>query len=536
MKNHGKVLCQIVVVLAFGNLGTACTDIVVGRNASVDGSVITSQTADGAFYDARIRFVPGSSHADNEMAPIFWNMTNEEYGPPEKIGEIPQVRETYGYFHVGYPFMNEWGIAIGESTFAQKEEMKTIRPDSHAIMTIEQLEIFALQRAKTARDAIRIMGELAEKYGFLGSCENEGESLTVTDSKEAWLFEIRSPGQQWIPGGRKPGAYWVAQRVPDDMVLITCNVARIQEVNPEDTENFMVSKDYYQFAISMGWWDPKSGEAFNWSKAYAPHTGDWSLSSDWVRNRLYSLYRRLDPSREWDPLAEATSYPFALKPQAKLSVADVQSMLRSHHEGTLFDMYDADEWFIRKEDNLEKSPLASPFPTSDMCALLKMSNIRPVSVTCCAYSFVSQARAGMPKPLSTILWFGFDAPHTTCYVPIYNGVVDTKESWRIFDRNEYTPESAQWTFMLADDLVLRRYAEAMEDLKTVRQPLEKSFFEETARIDKEGAELYKTDPEAVEKMVTDFTIDCMTKSEKAWHKLNAILIMKYINNKTELDS
>ena len=195
-------------------------------------------------------------------------------------------------------------------------------------------------------------------------------------------------------------------------------------------------------------------------------------------------------------------------------------------------MYDADEWFIRNGDKLEKSPLASPFPTQDMCALLKMNHSQPVSVVDCAYSFVSQARGDMPKPLRTILWFGFDAPHTTCYVPIYCGVVDTKKSWRTFDRFEYTPRSAQWTFMLADDLVLRRYAEAMEDLYAIRTPLEQSFFEATVRIDEKGPRLYKTDPEAVEEMVTDFSIDCMKRSEKAWRKLNATLIMKYINNKT----
>ena len=532
MEARNALLNRVVMVLAFSSVAVACTNVVVGRKASIDGSVITSHTADGAFYDARVRFISGSTHLDGEMAPVFWNITNEEYGPPEKIGEIPQVGETYGYFHVGYPFMNEWGIAIGESTFAQKKEMKTFRPKSIAMMTIEQLEVFALQRTKTARDAIKVMGKLAEKYGFTGSCEHEGESLTVTDSREAWLFEIRSPGMDWVQGGSKPGAYWVAQRVPDDQVLITCNVARIQEVNPDDTKNFLASKEYRQFAIDNGWWDPNSGEAFNWSKAYAPYTGEWSLSSDWVRNRLYSLYSRLDPSREWDPQAEATSYPFAIKPNDKLSVQDVQAMLRSHHVGTPFDMYDADEWFIRNGDKLEKSPLASPFPTQDMCALLKMNHSQPVSVVDCAYSFVSQARGDMPKPLRTILWFGFDAPHTTCYVPIYCGVVDTKKSWRTFDRFEYTPRSAQWTFMLADDLVLRRYAEAMEDLYAIRTPLEQSFFEATVRIDEKGPRLYKTDPEAVEEMVTDFSIDCMKRSEKAWRKLNATLIMKYINNKT----
>ena len=531
MSYKGKVLSGILCAMLLTSSASACTDVVVGRNASADGSVITSHTADGAFYDAKVRFIPGGKHAKGEMMPVFWNITNDESDVVTKIGEIPQAEETYGYFHVGYPFMNEYGLAIGESTFAQKVEMKTFRPDARAILTIEQLEILALQRTKTAREAIQLMGSLAEKYGFIGSCDCEGESLTVADSKEAWLFEIRAAGMMWTLESGKPGAYWVAQRVLDDEVLITCNVARIQEVHPEDSDNFMASKDYQQFAIDMGWWDPKGKEPFNWAKAYAPYTGSWALSSDWVRNRLYSLYRRLDPDREWDPLAEVTSYPFSVKPSKKLSVQDVQAMLRSHHDGTVYDMYEAPEWNICKDGKVVKSPLASPFPTRDMRELLKMNYSRPVSVINCAYSFVAQVRPDMPKPLTTILWFGFDAPHTTCYVPIYNGAVDTKESWRVFDREAYAAESAQWAFILADDLVLKRYADSMKDLLALRDPLEKSFFDETARIDKEGAELYKKDPKAVEKMVTDFTVDCMDKAEKAWRQLNRTLITKYINNK-----
>lgn len=532
MKNCGrKILSAALALTLAGSSTLACTDIVAGKLATVDGSVITSHTADGAFYDARVRFVPGAKHAEGEMMPVYWNITNDESPDIVKISEIPQVPETYGYFHVGYPFMNEYGLAIGESTFAQKVEMKTFRPDARAILTIEQLEIIALQRTKTARDAIAMMGAMAEKYGFLGSCDFEGESLTVADSNEAWLFEIRAAGMMWTPDSGKPGAYWVAQRVPDDEVLVTCNVARIQEVHPEDTKNFMASKDYKQFAIDMGWWSPDSGEPFNWAKAYAPYTGSWALSSDWVRNRLYSLYSRLDPDREWDPLAEATSYPFSVKPSKKLSVQEVQSMLRSHHEGSQFDMYEADQWYVRKDGKMVKSPLASPFPTRDMRALLNIPYSRPVSVINCAYSFVSQSRAGMPKPLTTLLWFGFDAPHTTCYVPIYCGAIETKKSWQEFDRDAYTPESAQWTFMLADDLVLNRYGDAIKDLEAVRTPLEKSFFDEAARIDKDGAALYEKDPKAVEKMATDFTLESMDKAEKAWHQLNRTLITKYINNK-----
>jgi dipeptidase len=253
------VLFSIFILVVASFPAQSCTDIVVGKNASADGSVMTCHTADGAFYDARVRTIPGKKHPAGTKADVFWNIIMEEDYEPKKIGEIPQVEETYTYFHVGYPFMNEHGVAIGETTIGQKDELKTFRPDAKAIMTIEQLEVFALQRAKTAREAIKVIGELGEKYGFLPSCGSEGECLTITDSEEAWIFEIRSSGMMWTPESGKPGAVWVAQRVPDDCVVVVPNMSRIREVDINDTANFMASKDYMQPAIDLGWYDPASG-------------------------------------------------------------------------------------------------------------------------------------------------------------------------------------------------------------------------------------------------------------------------------------
>ncbi len=341
------------------------------------------------------------------------------------------------------------------------------------------------------------MGELAETYGFLPSCGSEGECLTVTDASEAWIFELRSVGMMWTPESKTPGAIWVAQRVPDDMVVVVPNMSRIREVNPEDADNFMASGNYQQFAIDQGWYDPASGKPFIWQEAYSPLTGndDWSLSSMWIRNRLYTIHRILAPSREWDPYAETMSYPFAIKPEKKISVQDVMEMLRSHMADTPFDMYEDPAWFIRDGDTSVKSPLATPFVTKDMRKLLRIPYNRPVSKWDCAYSFVSQARANVPDPLRTILWFGYDNPHTTCYVPIYNGVTDTPETWRTFDRNAFDLKSTQWAFILGDELVNRRYQEAMADLTAVRAPLEKSFFDRIPEIDKKAAELAAADPQ-----------------------------------------
>ena len=525
--------CGVLSMISMATGVWGCTDIVVGKDASVDGSVITSHTADGAFYDARVRTIPGQTFPAGSMADVFWNIGMDEDSEPVKIAEIPQVEKTYTYFHVGYPFMNEHGVAIGETTIGQKEELKTFRPDGKAILTIEQLEVFGLQRAKTAREAVVVIGELAEKYGFLPSCGTEGECLTITDGEEAWIFELRSSGFMWTPESGKPGAVWIAKRVPDDGVVVVPNMSRIREIDINDTDNFMASKDYMQLAIDLGLYDPDAGKPFIWQEVYSPLTGndDWSLSSMWIRNRLYTLYSQMDPSREWDPLAETMSYPFAVKPHKKLSVQDVMEMLRSHMEGTPFDQSAEEAWYVRDGDKAVKSPLATPFATRDLRKLLGIPYNRPVSKWDCAYSFVSQARSGYPEPVKTILWFGYDNPHTTCYVPIYSGMLQTKESWRTFDRNAFSLDSTQWAFILADDLVNRRYQESMEDLKAVRTPLEQEFAAQSAEVDKKALELAKEDPEKAREYLTNYTNECMEKVEKAWWQLNWTLITKYNNNK-----
>ncbi|NCC97922.1 MAG: peptidase, partial [Synergistales bacterium] len=274
-------------------------------------------------------------------------------------------------------------------------------------------------------------------------------------------------------------------------------------------------------------------EPFIWQRAYSPLTGndDWSLSSMWVRNRLHTIHKILAPSQEWDPNAETMSYPFAIKPEKKISVADVMEMLRSHMEGTPFDMYESAAWFVSDGEKVVKSPIATPFPTRAVRKVLDIPYNRPVSKWDCAYSFVSQARAGVPDVMKTVLWFGYDNPHTTCYVPIYNGVTDTKESWRTFDRNQFSLGSAQWSFILADDLVNHRYGDAMADMRSVREPLENGFFARIPEIDAKAAELYKKDPAAAKKFLTEFTLGCMDETEKAWWNLNWTLITKYNNNK-----
>lgn len=213
MKFNKVYLSLILILLTLFSVSMnsfSCMDVIVGKDATVDGSVMTSHTVDGWYdSDLNIRVVPGQKFPEGAMADVYWGLVREEVNQPKKIGEIPQVAETYTYFHDAYSHGNEHQLLIGETTIGVKEEIKTFLGEK-AIMTIEQLEAFALQRAKTAREAIKVIAELAETYGFLGSCIENGECLTITDPNEAWVFEIFPVGIGWDPASGKPGAVWAA--------------------------------------------------------------------------------------------------------------------------------------------------------------------------------------------------------------------------------------------------------------------------------------------------------------------------------------
>ncbi|MCJ7681836.1 MAG: C69 family dipeptidase, partial [Candidatus Aminicenantes bacterium] len=220
-----------------------CTDIVVGRAASVDGSVITSHTGCGP--ECRVHVVAAQTFPKGAVAPVYYGIQDVkkpllEYG--EVIGTIPQVEQTYAYFHSAYPQMNEHQLAIGESTLSQRDELKVDHSWGAAqIMTVEQAQVFALQRCKTARDAVLLIGNLMDTYGFLPSCGPESEALCIADPKEAWIMEIFSVGMEWEPDSEKPGAIWVAQRVPDDHVAVVPNWSIIKDIHPDQTDRFIVS-------------------------------------------------------------------------------------------------------------------------------------------------------------------------------------------------------------------------------------------------------------------------------------------------------
>jgi dipeptidase len=523
----------------------ACTDIIVGKEASVDGSVITSHT--GCCPECRVHVVPAQTFKRGDVAPIYYGLQDvrkplKEYG--KVLGYIPQVEKTYAYFHTGYPQMNEHQLAIGESTLSQRDKLKVDISSGKQIMTIEQAQLFALQRCKTAREAVDLITTLVEKYGFLPSCGPESEGLCIADTEEAWVLEVFSVGPDWDPESGELGAIWAAQRVPDDHIAIVPNWSIIKEIDLSDPEYFKASENYKQVAIDRGWYDPSSGKPFIWQEAYSPIPREWALSrfwlffstyapsyQEWPNKKLITPFSSYDAYHQY--LEDISIYPFSVKPEKKLSVQDVIAFQRSVYEGTIYDMTADTDWLVPDgKGGLKKSPLTTPFPTRDMRELLDITWRRMVSRG--GYGMVAQLRGWLPAAIGGIYWFYVDNQYTSTYVPIYAGTQKISPLYKTYDPDEFSENSARWAVDFVDNLLYLRWQEAVNDLREIRDPLEAGFFEELEAIDKKALALFKTDPEKAKAFLTDYTWESMEKTVKMYRKLREHLISKYTNNKLGL--
>jgi dipeptidase len=522
--------------------GLSCTIIVVGKKASADGSVITSHTGCGP--ECRVHVVPAMTFKKGALAPVYYGLQDvkkplHRYG--EILGYIPQVKKTYSYFHSAYSHMNEHQLAIAESTLSQREELQVDRETGKQIMTIEQAMVFALQRCKTAKKAVKLITSLVEKYGFLPSCGPESEALCIADPDEAWVLEVFSVGRDWAPGSGKAGAIWAAQRVPDDQVAIIPNWSIIKEINLSKPDFFMASKNYKQVAIDRGWYDPSTGKPFTWQEVYSPTLREWGLSRFWLFfSTVAPAYKKWpdkrlnNPMKNYDAyhqyLEPASFYPFSLKPEKKLSVQDVIAFQRSVYPGTIYDMTADHDWLVPDEKGgFKKSSLTTPFPTRDMRELLDITYRRMVSRG--GYGMVAQLRSWLPDPVGGVYWFYLDNQHTSTYVPIYAGVQKISPFYKTYDPDKFSENSARWVIDFVDNLLYLKWQAAIKDLQAVRDPLEAKFFKDQAGIDAEALRIYKKSPGKAKKFLSDYTWKSMERVVKMYKELRSLLITKYTNNK-----
>jgi dipeptidase len=449
------------------------------------------------------------------------------------------VEKTFAYFHSGYSHMNEKQLAIGESTQAQRSELGVDRETGGQIITVEQAMIFALQRCEKAIDAVKLITSLVDEYGFLPSCGPESETIAIADPGEAWVLELFSIGPGWEPGSGKPGALWVARRVPDDHVTMIPNWSIFREIDPGDP-NTMVSENWMQVAVDHGWYDPDGTMPFIWQEIYAPTPREWATSrfwlfystfcpslKEWPDRTLESLYEKNDSYHQYvEPLS---IYPFSAKPDTLVSVQDVMAFQRSTFEGTIYDMTADHDWLIPDgEGGFVKSPLTTPFPTPDMRHLLDIDFRRNVAKG--GYGMVAQLRGWLPDLVGGIYWYFVDNQHVGSYVPIYAGVTKIHPAWNTYDPAMYSEDSFRWAVDFVDNLLYLKWQAAIEDVRAVRDPVEARYFEEIAAIDEKAAALYGKNPKKASEYLTGLTMDRMEEMHGIYSELRDQLITKYTNN------
>lgn len=443
----------------------ACTSIMVGKKASADGSVMTSHTCD-SWYRTWMQMTPAAEYKRDTVMSVYEGRMHTEYpssmqGMKEK-GQIPQARSTFRYLDTAYPCMNEKQLAIGETTFSGRDTMQ----NKKGMLMIEELQRIALERCTTAREAIRLMGDLIKKYGY----GDGGECLTIADPKEVWIFEVLGEGPD------KVGGVWAAQRIPDDHIAVSANVSRIGEINTDDPDNFMASDNVRKVAKKMGLWDGK--EPFSFWKAYSG--GNYLKEPKNYSVRELFIMQQLAP--EAGLTAEMTELPVSIRPSKKVSVEDVSRLLGSYYEGT--DLNLSGRLKVKnpkkKADSPSDvpdsivSPRANPWMRPDEIAVYEamgdstMHNIRTVSVSWCAYSTVIQCRDWLPDAVGGVVWLSLDNPGESPRFPIFAGTTKLPAMLGVCGQHSRRDDSALWHFREPNRLATVRWGNARNDVEPAR--------------------------------------------------------------------
>lgn len=539
------ILIPIILAFVYTYNTTACTVIAVGKKASADGSNIISHTDTG--QDSRIFVVPAQTFKPGEQTPVYWGIQDADRpltDDGEILGYIPQVKKTYKYFQSAYSHLNEYQLGIGETTTSQRDELVCTHENGEQIMTIEQAQIFALQRFKNAREATKFIGDLMMKYGFLPSSGDGSETLVIAGTEEIWVFEVFGVGPGWERENGKPGAIWAAQRLPEDKATIIPNWSIIKEINEKDKNNFMVSENYKQEAIDRGWYDPSSNIPFIWQEAYAPLPVEYATSRFWLFHQTFvpnlnewpdrfmkegDFYKGISP---YFQIVEPLSiYPFSVKPEKKISLRDVIAFQRSTFEGTIYDMTAGPEWLVPDgKGSYVKSPLATPFPSSDLRKLMKITYRRPVARHRGHYGMVLQLRDWLPNEIGGVYLVYLDNPYFSPYVPIYAGNLSVDESYKTYDPNKYAENSARWCIDFVDNLANLKFQRISEDVREVRTPFEEKMFNHQTALEEEALKLYQNNPEDAQKYLTNYSNGLMKDVTKMFIGLRNDIITNYTNN------
>lgn len=508
MLKRSILLVFLISILARINYTNACTNFLITKGASADGSTMITYAADSHTLYGELYYWPAADYPEGTMVNVY------EWDSGKFLGKIPQVKHTFQV--VGN--MNEHQLSIGETTFGGRKELGS---QSGAIIDYGSLIYLTLQRAKTAREAISIMTDLVKKHGYYSS----GESFSIADPNEAWILELIGKGEG------QTGAVWVAMKVPDGYISGHANQARITQFPLNDPQNCLYSPDVISFAIEKGWFKGKNSE-FSFSDTYAPV--DFSAAR-FCEARVWAGFNKVNKQMgqyesyalgkvTYDSNHYATNrIPLWIKPDAPLSVKNVMEMMRDHYEGTALDM----------TKDIGAGPHQLPYrwrPMTWQVDSVSYCHERAISTQQTGFSFVAQSRSTLPDPIGGILWFGVDDTYSTCYMPVYCGIKEVPNSLKVGngDMLTWSDSSAFWTFNLVTNLCYLRYNDMIADLKRVQTQFESNFFVGVQETDKKALELWnKGENDAALSSLTNYSVNQVETTVKKWKELGNYLLVKY---------
>ena len=495
------LMCLVVTFLVNSQQVAACTNLLVTRGASVDGSVTITYTCDGVFHP-HLEYKPAADYEPGDSLSIT------DWGGDTR-GWIRQVEHTYAV--VG--LMNEHQLAICETTSSGRKELR----NPNGLLHYWDLMELALQRAKTAHQALEVMTDLVAEYGY----RSGGESFSIADTEEAWILEMFGPCEGGV------GAEWVAMRIPDGYISCHANKARIGEFPLDDPENCLYSDNAISFAIEKGYYDPDSGEPFRFCEAYCPSTPSNQRYAD---ARVWSIFRRTTPSQKFSPdyhraIEGAETYPLWIKPDEKLSMADVFALMRDHYEGTEYDMTKGVDAGPYGTPNRWRPMQWKDSSNTDTTVIYAWE--RPISTQQTGFSFVSQSRSWLPDPIGGVYWYGVDDTYMTSYLPLYCGINAIPESYTTGSLDKFSWESAWWVFNFVANIANLKYSLMAPDILAVQADLEGTFLALQPAVDKTAVELYNTNPELMTRYLSDYSISHAELVVDRWRELGEHLLTKY---------
>mgnify|MGYP004618515617 FL=1 len=496
-----KTIALAAIMSASAMEASACTNLIVGKKASVDGSVLVSYNADDYGMFGHLCHYPAGTHKKGEMRKIF------DWDTGEYHGEIPEASVTYNV--IGN--INEFQLSIGETTYGGREEMV----DTTGILDYGSLIYVTLQRAKTAREAISVMTSLVEKYGYC----SEGETFSICDPNEAWIMEMMGTG----PGSK--GVVWVAMRIPDNAICAHANQSRIGKFDMKDKKNVLYSKNVISYARKMGWFTGKDAD-FSWKNTYARPDFSGRRFCDARVWSFFNHYQKgFDRYLPWalgkDPNAE--DMPLWIIPDRKLSVHDVEMGMRDHYEGTALALDTTNVG-----GGIYQMPYR-PTPLQFKVDGKTYFNERPISTQQTAFSFVSQLRSWMPREIGGVIWFGNDDANMVAYTPVYCGNTVQPECYNTpgADAVTFSDKNAFWVCNWVSNMVYPRYSQIFPELQTLRDSLEASYFAQQADFEKKAMNLYATDKQAALRMLNDYSVEKAQQMLAEWKNLAIRIIVKY---------